>query len=519
MSIKGRAMIELKDIHTGETEIIHEENLVTNGINMLYEDTLNVKYPVYNRHFMIENVAGTNPVVYDAFGGIILFSEQLEENVDNLEFPPCDKTVAMACRGYSNITGTMLGSYNAVESGEIENGFKFVYEFATSQANGEIGSVCLIPAIAAMATYGQKCDEFSQISSTINSVRFDLANRSCAAATSETDTNSIVSGVFRCYANQKNFATIFGKLLFFDDKYIYSTPYYSLEYSTTEANKIQHISMTKEFVLEKRLVDGTTANIFDIPGGCIKPDERIIIPINEELSNITYACQYHDGFLYLFSTKQINNNDVLKIYKINIESKTVSDIISVTNLTGSTWRELTVNSNERILLHDNKMVVLTISPTNSNRSNMAIIDLLTGQYQFISLAGRDDELLTLVHGDNNYRHKPIVGKNHLFGTFLTIIDNTSRGRGLIIDLRLAAAYVCLPISQSGITYTYSNVYKKDNMNFSIGCMLYNSYYDQSKVEFNPFILMTINNLPSKVVKTKDKTMKITYILYDDKAMT
>ena len=40
MQLKGKTVIELKDVHTGEVEVVEEENMVTNAVAQLFSNNI-----------------------------------------------------------------------------------------------------------------------------------------------------------------------------------------------------------------------------------------------------------------------------------------------------------------------------------------------------------------------------------------------------------------------------------------------------------------------------------------------
>ena len=131
--IKGEAKIELTHVKTGEKEVYTEENMTTN----FFKDILNFKFrkaDFYSLFF---------PLYKKGLGGILLFGENIEEDKNNY-LPPANANLV----GHANSeaymgTNTLRGSFNEAESGELENGYRFVWDFGTAQANGEIKCISL----------------------------------------------------------------------------------------------------------------------------------------------------------------------------------------------------------------------------------------------------------------------------------------------------------------------------------------------------------------------------------------
>lgn len=147
--IKGETKIELTHVKTGEKEVYTEENMTTN----FFKDILNFKFrkaDFYSSLF---------PLYKKGLGGIFLFGENIEEDKNNY-LPPANANLV----GYAGSeaymgTNTLKGSFNEAESGELENGYRFVWDFGTSQANGEIKCLSLTHAKGGSAGLGSKMDE------------------------------------------------------------------------------------------------------------------------------------------------------------------------------------------------------------------------------------------------------------------------------------------------------------------------------------------------------------------------
>lgn len=137
--LKGHTKIELTNVHTGEREVVEKHNLITNNLSNI------VNY--YLKHKgTLTGISNEFYPLYDKFmGGIILFNEVLEENADKILLP---STGADSITGYaSNVVSAgndiKKGSRNLTESTLLDNGFKYIWDFGTSQANGVISAISL----------------------------------------------------------------------------------------------------------------------------------------------------------------------------------------------------------------------------------------------------------------------------------------------------------------------------------------------------------------------------------------
>lgn len=143
--LKGNVTFELKDVKTGEVERISDHNMFTNALNELFNKT-----PYGFMNDLCGQPTGTgvamHPIFKTALGGLLLFPKQIEENANNIFATPDNKPVGLASVLDNPNTDPRRGSFNAIESGEITNGYRYVYDFSTSQANGTIACCSLTSA-------------------------------------------------------------------------------------------------------------------------------------------------------------------------------------------------------------------------------------------------------------------------------------------------------------------------------------------------------------------------------------
>ena len=131
--IKGKATIELFDAKTGELQQRTEDhNLVTNALKYVMNICAAEGADLDDQIFPIARVA---------LGGILLFDDTLEESVDNVYMPTGNVHLVGYADRSVNTSDKHRGSYNSVESGKTDDGYKSVWDFGTSQANGTIKSI------------------------------------------------------------------------------------------------------------------------------------------------------------------------------------------------------------------------------------------------------------------------------------------------------------------------------------------------------------------------------------------
>lgn len=152
MQIKGTTKIELTDVNTGEVEVYENHNMVTNALTDIFRPLGLSKRP--SRFF-----SDFAPYYEKLLGGILCFDTAIQENPDNYFAPANANLIGCASYGVQNNTvNTCRGGFNQTES-EVnlkDRYVKYVYDFATSQANGTIASVCLTHKHGGFTSYGYK---------------------------------------------------------------------------------------------------------------------------------------------------------------------------------------------------------------------------------------------------------------------------------------------------------------------------------------------------------------------------
>ena len=156
MKLHGNMVIELTDEETGVVERIEEENMVTNVVNhILGLNPMGIFYAAsgeYDEHVLWNDVL--LPICPNMIGGILLYSERLEEDVENIYPSTAKLPVAYASNDVNAIASVARGSMNLTESKVLDNGYRFVWEFTPSQGNGTIAAVALTSALGGKNVYG-----------------------------------------------------------------------------------------------------------------------------------------------------------------------------------------------------------------------------------------------------------------------------------------------------------------------------------------------------------------------------
>lgn len=142
MKIKGHSTIELTNVKTGEVERYEDDNMVTNAIQLYLNDLGEFNISPIHMDAVRQSLIPT------LFGGVLAFDTAITENANNIICPSGVKMIANgAYEVVSNDSVTEMGSFNSSESGWLSDGkYKMVWDFTTTQANGNINCVCLTSA-------------------------------------------------------------------------------------------------------------------------------------------------------------------------------------------------------------------------------------------------------------------------------------------------------------------------------------------------------------------------------------
>lgn len=138
MGIKGSATIELTNAD-GSKEIYKHDNMITNAVQDLCMSQRGEMATI------LKIVNNGDSYAQALFGGLLLFDETLDTDANNYFLPTVKCTGYASQDAYAGLD-TCRGSFNASEGGvQADGSYKFVWDFATSQANGTIKSLALCP--------------------------------------------------------------------------------------------------------------------------------------------------------------------------------------------------------------------------------------------------------------------------------------------------------------------------------------------------------------------------------------
>lgn len=456
--LKGRTKIELTDVHTGEKQVIEKHNMITGALDEIYQPVLG--------HMTQENVLRPyTPAHTSVLGGIYLFDQTLTES-RNTHFAPAGVTLT-GCARYNYVnsgSSTVLGSYNVNESrfDETNRQMKFVYDFNTSQGNGTIASVCLTHLDGGYGTYGANVSYSAAL------------GKSCYTQPKQllVGGKDMQSGV-----SIGNYSHLF--LLDVDN----DVGYY---FTATDA---KHITITKRQLGLKNF------SLFTQALTILETNE--LPELNTGLSGyITYNFDLDDNALYISASSAGSIN--------------VNASFTVTKISFGTWQiqQYTVTNTGDQTLYGNGRYSFVHQGYVYLRSN-------NSPYSVYAVQLTNSANITKLSGTMEYACDPVYATaGRVYYQYIATSSSIS-GRMYLTDRLLGK------LKYSGNMY--------------INCMYYSSYYRNCSfmpIKNHPMLtymtygssgssysfyylanyLATINNLTEAVVKTADKTMKITYII-------
>ncbi len=461
MKLIGTMVLELTDEATGAVETVMEQNMVTNAVNNILG--LNPMGIFYKTSGEYDDAVLWNgnllPICPNMIGGILLFSQVLEENADNIYVQSDNLPVAYASNNVNSTSNLARGSLNLTESKKLDNGYKFVWEFTPSQGNGTIAAVALTSALGGQNGFGSLVGD----ASAIQQIRVvDLGNLSTANAMELFETVEVDFEKNLLYSITAADSSMSAKKI--------RIPIFNIGLNET----LDDSSYT---LLETKTLTTTT---FQFLGDYTKYGEFM---------------DGRDGYWYGFSNEGNSSGDAtmvwIKISKTDFSFTEGQWTLSNAKLMDVGSRDGSSTYPERIVKCCVRNGYLYVPAYNkegiykiniSNSADVTLIDFgFTSKWKPLCEAGTCEVYMTLI-GDL------IVGGDFQIKADDTVVHTQGSAR-----LNNAAT----PLFQ----------YK--HFLFGWG----GSYGSEYRTAYllTPY-LATINNLSSAVVKTVDKTMKITYIL-------
>ena len=480
MVIKGKTLIELKDVVTGEVKQYEDSNMVTNALNN-FLDTYGTWGASLFNDYNFRQLAMWRIVL----GGLFLFDKAIPEDVNNTFMPA---GVSMVGNGSYNLSNssevTEMGSYNNTESGMQSDGsIKFVYDFSTQQANGTIACACLTSAIGGYIGMGNASGKCI----TNNSYNLNIYQQN--AYTGKVN-NLIYQGGYS-NGNYISYMDIENDVLYAVNP---RCIYYSSNYAEDTAF---HWKTTKKIQVFKLKAKVRNTDIKDaistIGTGYIIETYNIDIPqevldygaSNDYVQVITDSIEKN---IYIVFAKSYQVSAGANFYVMKIDSNMTATAHKITNNTG-----VSLNTNRNA----------SVVPMCFNGDYLWIQEY-SGSYKLYGIKYNDSTQVIstgLNIGNNN-------GSMYSLNEDLICIYGGYNKARLIYDAKNNTMKYINAIDLEGINNMLVLAGKK-------GVYLANkqgTYTSEHTILKDPRYLATINNLDEPVIKTASQTMKVTYTI-------
>lgn len=158
--LRGTTLIELTDVRTGKVEVIEKHNMVTNAVGDIFSyNPLGFRFGNFTPS---DGVVSTDfrayafPIWKIPIGGLLLYGEPLKEDPNAYYADADNPLIGYSSNDVNSGTDAMRGSLNKNESGLLDDGkgYRYVFDFTTTQANGTIASIGLTSSYAGKAGHG-----------------------------------------------------------------------------------------------------------------------------------------------------------------------------------------------------------------------------------------------------------------------------------------------------------------------------------------------------------------------------
>jgi hypothetical protein len=466
---KGKSVIELTDVHTDEKEVYEDTNLVTNAMmdilnrnicGMLYDNT------------SFNGSSGDSwmlPLKKNLMGGILLYQNEIEENTDTLYAPLDNPIIGYASDDANNTEDVKRGSRNLTESKEIDGGFKFVWDFQTSQANGTISAICMTNTLAGKGT--KYADNYM--------VRI---------GTWSTNVNSIY----------KNY-------LLRDNKRTFIEAGYRLEMTTFYNSDTATLRRIKNDYLHASLVTRPMDRYV------VEPEEEITIKLGH------YPLYYH----YIGGSKDGTDEP----YSTSMDIRTY-----LYHGTDGKWYGLVRRDNHTYSYtsggkdyynHSDYEWFMDTIDGNTCKTQKVIAPSGISDFTSIGMSGKwlmcyTGNYIYRIDTTNVANIELVQGVSYNSSVLLTyIVDDDIVINGWLFKDGEPKLYIRESSDSSYVAWGRGQMARHKTYMLREWMYRYNEYIMYKELYlFTPY-LATINNLGSPVIKTADKTMKITYTITEE----
>lgn len=140
MKLKGRLKLEIKDAKTGEVKDVRvEDNMVTDAVYNVINGA--VARARKGNYAPLQLGTATEDIIRMLFGGVMVFGKSIDTSHI---VPSYDEMLQMNGNGNQQATISGSGLKGNLRSATVtEDSAEFIWDFASTQCNGTIASICL----------------------------------------------------------------------------------------------------------------------------------------------------------------------------------------------------------------------------------------------------------------------------------------------------------------------------------------------------------------------------------------
>lgn len=464
--IKGRTRIELHDVKTRAKKVFESENTFYASHIAAYMRNLgvsgNTPYQVPGGGFSWASV----PEMWKKYvGGILLFKNAIPDN--SLMMPAGNKMTANGVTGITNNGDPAeFGTWNASESAIGTSSMVFVYDWNTSQGNGDIASVCLTSDSGGYLGYGNASG---------NSKTNDSGTWGARRAQ-----NAMNLGTTERHMYYKNWLYYINTIDESASDYVYDKTNATITFTKT------HCPVTQGSIFDGR---GETATI-SISGSLSG------FPNTNHINAWAYDGNGHLVLLpYPDATYSVASGGTIYYILVDLEAGT------------ATAKAITNKTNTDLAVRTGSYPGLSYDGEN-------LIMSKTSSY------GRGTDEIYIIDGDNGdvvYEYKPHETASgdyapHVFklssGLYIVTNGRTSYGPSIMLDTVNETAY---KLNSTSRGLTDSSTGERISYDAAENLLL-NHTSTGERIFNNPLFLATINNQGETITKQNTNTMKVTYTL-------
>nr|DAF24494.1 MAG TPA: hypothetical protein [Caudoviricetes sp.] len=443
--LHGHTKIELKNEKTGEIQVVEKDNMITNALQYFLED-------LSKSQSLFELNRSQLPMYDKCLGGIILMSETQTEDADNISIPLLDKITGYASNNVNSESDTKRGSKNLTESKLLDNGYQYVWDFTTSQANGEIASLGLTHYLA-----GANPKQKGSVS--------NILGNNIAIKTSD---------------NIATYINNFGVDLDSETGII----------TCIETLDINSLKITKY----KLPTYNTPLSIRDIINSPILISESTITLSSNINANLVWK-ESDDNYYYGI---YILNRKSIEIYRINKTNFQVDTDFHITKTTsddfGFNLSKSSTNSRKHIAIYNNYIYMIGGYDYTCVKLNLADVNDIIEKKLKLNMSASVIIFNNIIHYGIRY-----IDLNLTTWWDRNTVSMASQNGNFFTGEKEYSTEIFVKLNKAGVGYT---VVASDTQIY----MYFGVVYDY---------LATINNLDTPVTKTSEQSMKITYTITEE----